>query len=142
MVHVTRILEKSRDLTCRKNGRKSLNEKDIYFKESIPLALNNFVKGGGTKETGVACAKDLLSLVGCLQRHDMNQTMCSKEILRFNKCSERVALEKETLKANRSKTQLPVGQDAKLTGNELNLYFKKFPQSARKGPSFIPKDSH
>ncbi|CAB4063857.1 unnamed protein product [Lepeophtheirus salmonis] len=138
MVHTTRVLEKARDLTNRKNGRRSLTEKDVHFKEHIPLVLNNFVKGGGTKDMGFACAKDLLSVVGCLQKYDMNQNMCSQEIARFNTCNAKMARDRAALKESRSNSKVPSGQYTKLTGNEMNTYFKQFPQSPRNGPRFIP----
>ena len=132
------LLRRAQDLTGRRNGRSSIEEDKIYFIEQIPLALKNHVKSvASNKNAEKSCTKEMMELIGCLEQFNKDQSMCVKEINKFNQCFTKFRQFQAEQKALKEKGQLPRGPNAKFSGDQMKEYFKKFPQSSRTKREYI-----
>ena len=61
-------------------------DKDVPFKEKLPLSLKNIVSNTSMKGGQKACMDQMMEVIGCLSKFDQNQSMCSQEINAFQKC--------------------------------------------------------
>merc|ERR1711911_567749 len=119
------------DIMNRKGfGRKNILDKDVPFREQLPLALRNKVSNRSSKAKQKVCMSEMMEVIACMAKYEQNQTMCSKEITAFEKCySDALAKKADVSSSEASK----LGSRAKLTAVELNSYMKNFAQSTRDG---------
>ena len=76
--------------------------------------------------------KEMMVLIGCLEKFNKDQSMCVDEINKFNHCFVKFKQTQADLKERKEKGILPIGPNAKLNGDQMNEYFNKFPLSGRK----------
>eukprot|EP00092_Neocalanus_flemingeri_P041527 GFUD01045226.1.p1 GENE.GFUD01045226.1~~GFUD01045226.1.p1 ORF type:complete len:154 (+),score=36.69 GFUD01045226.1:93-554(+) len=131
---LTPVLNHAEDLlTGRGYGRKNIQDKDVAFKEKLPLSLKNLVSNQSTKDGNKACMDPMMEVISCLSKYDQNQAMCSKEIGSFQNCFKTFKTQQDKNKAFRESGELPIGPRAKMTGAQMNQYMKNFMPSQRKG---------
>ena len=87
------------------------------------------------------------TLLSCLEKFNKDQSMCVDEINKFDRCFVMFRQKQAEAKALKEKGVIPTGQYAKLSGDQMTSYFKKFPLSGRNKqtywyPEFRPKYSH
>ena len=87
------------------------------------------------------------SLIACLEKYGKDQSMCVDEINKFNSCFVTFRHKQAEERTRKEKGAVPLGQNAKLTGDQMNEYLKKFPLSGRTKqvylhPEFRPKFTH
>ena len=86
----------------------------------------------------------MMSLISCLERFNKDQAMCVDEINHFNRCFVKFRETQAIDKEKKAKGILPLGQNVKLTGDQMTQYLHKFPLSSRTKqtyfhPEFKPK---
>lgn len=123
------LCRRAQDIAGRINGRKGVNPDTVTFKELEPLILKNHVSNTKMRQSNSTCVKDMQTMLTCLQKFDMNQAMCSKEIKRFQDCNAKARAELMRKKATANKNGIPV--DKPLVGTQMNAYLKKFPLSTK-----------
>jgi len=130
-VKLSPCLTKAQDIIGKKYGRLAIQDKDVPFKEKLPLSLKNIVSNTSMKGGQKACMDQMMEVIGCLSKFDQNQSMCSKEINAFQKCYSNFKATYDKNKALRDSGNLPIGQNVQLTGRQMTAYLKQFPQSER-----------
>lgn len=113
-------------------GRKSIQDKDVKFVEVVPMALKNSVGNRASKERQKACFNEMMEAMACMSKFEQNQSMCKKEIDSMNSCYKTFNAKRKEAGAINNK-EIPVGQRAKMTGEQLTKYMKNFSQSKRVG---------
>jgi len=131
---LTPVLGKADDIRgARRYGRKNIQDKDVPFKEVLPLSLKNIVSNQSTKGKEKACMKEMMEVVACMGKFDQNESMCEKEIQSFKTCFKTFKVRQAEAKTLRESGDLPIGPRAKFTGPQLTQYMKQFKQSTRTG---------
>jgi hypothetical protein len=127
------LYRRADDIIGRKGfGRKNIPDKDVPFIEVTPMALKNRVSNRSTKDRNKACFNEMMEAMACMSKFDQNQNMCSKEIDSLNSCYKSFNMKRKEAGPSNTK-DIPVGQRAKMSGQQLSDYMQKFSQSKRQG---------
>ena len=101
------------------------------------MALKNRIKPASTRSGEKACMQEMMEVMSCLGKFGGDQSMCSKELTVFDTCFANFRKEQAAKKVQEAKGVLPVGQNAKLSGIQLNKYMQQFPLSGRTTQSYM-----
>ncbi|XP_023328745.1 uncharacterized protein LOC111701613 [Eurytemora carolleeae] len=122
-------------------GRKNIQDHQVPYIERTPLALKNNVSLKSSKDRKKACFEEMMEVISCMSKYDQNQSMCGKELTSFNACFKNFKDQQGVLNEIKKSGTLPTGSRAKMSGEQMNLYMKKFQQSSRKG-EFLPDSAY
>ena len=67
------------DLIYRQNRRGSISPERIVYREQLPLALRNHVKGRSEKSKEKVCVTEMMAMMDCMSKYNYDKTMCTKE---------------------------------------------------------------
>lgn len=107
-------------------GRRPAQE-PIPFQEILPLSLKPTVSGKGDKTSENVCIQELTLLLGCLKKHDFNQTACHSEIGAFQKCHKSSMEQRAKMREQEKRGEVSVGSK-NLSYKEINQILKLYRQ--------------
>jgi len=81
----------------------------------------------------------MMEVIACMGKYDQNQSMCAKEVASFDNCYKDFMT--KNLEKSKNAGELPTGDRARFTGEQMNGYMKKFAAGPRKG-SYLPDSAY
>lgn len=107
---------------------KHIKEKDVEFQQILPLKLRGFVSGKSDSISEVSCIHEMSVMFACFKDNDFNQSLCSKEIDKFQRCYTSHLTTKKAKKEKEAKGILTPGEK-KLSHKQVNTLLKMFPNT-------------
>lgn len=99
----------------------------VPFQEILPLRLKSRVSGKGDNQSDVCCIYEMSVMFACLKEHEFNQSLCGKEIEKFQKCYLEYSTKRRTRKEKEAKGSIIMGE-RDFSHKQLNRMLKNFPQ--------------
>ncbi|KAK2718512.1 small ribosomal subunit protein mS37-like [Artemia franciscana] len=109
------------------SGNRRPQREPIRFWPILPMKLKNSVSSKSERATDSMCLQEMSLMLACLKRNEFDQSVCSKEIQEFSKCTV-AQMEQRQLRLKQNSEGFVAAGEKKLPVQQLNRYLEKHQQ--------------